>query len=87
MVERPEEQRNVERIILESQVARVPYGRFERAVPSGLLHLRRNRIDQGNVVPLFCQRCGVIAGRPSDVENPRVRRDTSIDQFLYPLEL
>jgi len=87
VIQRAEEQRNVEGIVLELKITSIADVRVECAVASGFLNLSRNGIDQDHVMALLGQGCSVDAGRAPHVQNTRVRRDAGGDQFLDALEL
>ena len=87
VVQRAEEQRNVEGIIFELKITSIADIRLECALAFGLLHLSRNRVDQDHVMTQFSQGCGMNASRAPHIEDLRVRTDTAGNQFLDALEL
>jgi len=87
VVQRTEEQRNIEGIILELKITSIADMRVECAVTFGLLHLSRNRIDQDHVMTQFSKGCGMNPSRAPYIENMRARTDTAGNQLLDALKL
>src|SRR6478752_4104782 len=69
VVQRSEQERNIEGIVLELQVAGVSDDSLKCPVSEGLMHLRWHRVYQHDLMAQSRQRRGVYSCCPTDVED------------------
>jgi hypothetical protein len=88
VVQRPEQQRDVDAVIGLSQRASIAHRRRESPAPQGLRDMFLQRIDQLHVVPVGRQPPRMDARRSADIQHSGGRlRQVTPDQLLRPEEL